>query len=144
MKRALLIFLIVISLDAAAQTEDERHLTTKTYLLSQAVFGTKDSILLDRLFAKKLTYGHSKGKTETRSEAIRNIINNASTYKDTVVGDISIIQNGKTAIVRHSFVAKEIKPDGSIVPLNLKIMLVWVKQDKHWRLMGRQAIALPN
>lgn len=144
MKRSLLIFLVLTSLNAAAQSKDERLLTSNTYLLSHAVFGSKDSLVLENLFAGKLTYGHSKGKVETRSEALRNIVANTSIYSDTAVSNISIIRKGKTAIVRHSFVAKEVKPDGSIVPLNFKMMLVWVKEKKLWRLMARQAIALPN
>jgi hypothetical protein len=144
MKQVLLFFLVVVSLNVTAQSEDEKLLIIKTYLLSKTVFGSKDSLSLEKLFAKKSTYGHSKGKVETRAEAIHNIIYNNSTYKDTAVSNISMVIIGKTAIVRHSFIAKEIKQDGSIVPLNLKIMLVWVKQKKHWRLMGRQAIALTN
>jgi ketosteroid isomerase-like protein len=144
MKKLITLFLLIFSLAGIAQTKDEKMLAIKTYLLSHTVFGNKDSISLEKLFAKQLTYGHSKGKIETREETIRNIIHNTSTYKDTAVTNLKMLINKKTAIVRHLFTAKEIKKDGTIVPLNFTMILVWVKQKKHWRLMGRQAVALPN
>jgi ketosteroid isomerase-like protein len=55
---------------------------------------------------------------------------------------IQVIIEDDVAIVRHLFKAKENKADGTVTPLNFTMMLVWVKEKKKWRLMGRQAVAL--
>ena len=131
------------AISVKAQTRDELKLTEKTYLLSHTVFGTKDSMTLERLFARTATYGHSHGKLQTRKEAIDGITHNQSVYTDTAVSNISIIQaNYQIAIVRHLFKANEHTKDGKITPLNFSMMLVWVKQGGKWKLFGRQAVSL--
>ena len=144
MKKILFIltFSFVCSI-ARAQSKQEKALMERTYLLSQTVFGTKDSATVEDLFAKKLTYGHSSGKMETREEAIMAITKNKSRYTDTAISNISVISDGDdVAIVRCHFKATEQKADGTTSPLNLGLMLVWVKEGGKWRLMGRQAIKL--
>jgi ketosteroid isomerase-like protein len=124
-----------------AQSRQEKVLVERTYLLSQTVFGTKDSAMAEDLFAKKASYGHSSGKIETREQAIAGITGNKSAYRDTAVSNISVISaDDEVAIVRHLFKANEYKADGTVAPLNLAIMLVWVKEKGKWRLMGRQAV----
>jgi hypothetical protein len=144
MKSSLLVAALLFVYSVNAQYKYENNLIEKTYLLSHTVFGTKDSVTLERLFAGKLSYGHSKGKIENRREAIGGISKNTSVYKDTAVSNITVTLQGKVAIVRHLFVAKEHKQDGTVASLNFSMMLVWVKEDKEWKLVGRQAVALPQ
>ena len=125
-----------------AQSKDEKQIIDRTYLLSHTVFGTKDSATLNDLFAKKLTYGHSHGKLQNRHEALSGAYHNQSSYTDTAVSNIQVMIEDDAAIVRHWFKAKEIKKDGTVVPLDFLMMLVWVKEKGKWRLMGRQAVAL--
>jgi ketosteroid isomerase-like protein len=139
------IYLIAFLLFAAtgfAQSKQEKALIERTYLLSQTVFGTKDSLTLEDLFAKKASYGHSSGKIETREEAIAAISKNKSRYTDTAISNVSVVVEDDVAIVRHLYKANENKPDGSISPLNFTMLLVWVKEKGKWRLMGRQAVKL--
>ena len=133
---------LVFGLIGFSQSKVEKALIERTYLLSHTVFGSKDSMTLEDLFAKKASYGHSGGKVETRDEAVRNISKNQSIYKDTAVSNISVVINDDVAIVRHLFKANENKADGTVAPLNLAMMLVWVKEKGKWRLAGRQAVKL--
>lgn len=142
MKKLLVILLFVTSFASNAQSKDEKQLVERTYLLSHTVFGTKDSLTLEDLFAKQATYGHSHGNLQTREEAIRGISKNKSTYTDTSMSIIKVIIEDDVAIVRHFFKAKEHKPDGTVTPLNFSMMLVWVKEKGKWRLMGRQAVSV--
>jgi ketosteroid isomerase-like protein len=123
-----------------AQTKEEKALMDRTYLLSHTVFGSKDSLTVEDLLAKKATYGHSSGKIETREEAVTAIVQNKAFYTDTTLTINNIVVNGDVAIVRTGFKAKQNNPDGNAAPLNLHIMLVWVKEKGKWRLMGRQAV----
>lgn len=141
MKKVLFIFaLFIVSFAGLAQGKKEQALIERTYLLSQTVFGTKDSLALQDLFAKKASYGHSSGKVETREEAIAAISKNKSVYVDTAISNMSVVINDDVAIVRHLFKAAEKKADGAVAPLNLAMMLVWVKEKGKWRLAGRQAV----
>jgi ketosteroid isomerase-like protein len=143
MKKILFIAFLLPALVGIAQSKDEKQLIERTYLLSHTVFGTKDSLTLEDLFAKTLTYGHSHGNLQNRDQAVKGISHNQSTYTDTAMSIISVsFSDDDVAIVRHLFKAKEHKADGSIASLNFTMMLVWVKEKKKWRLMGRQAVAL--
>jgi ketosteroid isomerase-like protein len=107
------------------------------------VFGTKDSLTLEDLFAKDATYGHSGGKVETREEAIRNIIRNRSVYEKTdEIADYNVTMHDDVAVVRHFFEATEKKEDGSESKLKLSLMLVWVKEKGKWKLFARQALKI--
>ena len=141
--KAIITFLFLFAAVAVnAQTKDEKELTEKTYLLSHTVFGTKDSLTLEKLLAKTVSYGHSHGNLQTRDEMIKGVVHNQSNYTDTAVSAIKIFIEDKTAIVRYLFKAKENKKDGSVTDLNFSMMLVWIKEKKEWKLMGRQAVSV--
>ena len=142
MKNILVILLVVSAFVSNAQSKQEKELIARTYLLSNTVFGTKDRSQLEDLFAKQASYGHSKGNVQTREEAIKGISENKSKYTDTSITILKVIIEDDVAIVRHLFKAKENKSDGTFSPLNLTMMLVWVKEKGKWRLMGRQAVAV--
>lgn len=142
MKKVLIVLLVALSFTGIAQNKAERQLIERTYLLSHTVFGTKDGAVLDDLLAKKLSYGHSGGKIENRMEAYNGITGNTSSYSDTAVSNIHLTIEDDVAVVRHLFKAKEHKADGTTVPLNFSMVLVWVREKRKWRLMGRQAVRL--
>jgi ketosteroid isomerase-like protein len=143
MKRVLYTAVFLLScFSLFAQSKEEKALAERAYLLSHTVFGNKDSVTTEDLFAKKATYGHSSGKMETREEAVAAIVKNKAYYTDTTMRIENIVVNGDVAIVRTVFKGKQNNPDGNAAPLNLHIMLVWVKEKGKWRLMGRQAVKL--
>ncbi|MGG9963325.1 nuclear transport factor 2 family protein [Ferruginibacter sp. SUN106] len=141
--KIIITFLFLLGFVAVkAQTKDEKELTEKTYLLSHTVFGTKDSLTLEKLLAKTVSYGHSHGNLQTREEMIKGVSRNQSNYTDTAVSGIKIFIEDKTAIVRYLFKAKENKKDGTVTDLDFSMMLVWIKEKGKWKLMGRQAVSL--
>jgi len=143
MKKILLFILLLNALAINAQSKNEKAVIERTYLLSHTVFGTKDSLTLEDLFAKTATYGHSHGNLQTREQAITGISHNQSIYTDTAVSNISVIfADDDVAIARHLFKAIENTKDGKKVPLNFTMMLVWVKEKGKWKLFGRQAVSL--
>lgn len=146
MKKVLFLSALLLSgVWLLAQSKQEKELIERTYLLSHTVFGSKDSLTTEDLFARQATYGHSGGKIETREEAITGITKNKSTYTDTAVSNVRVVVNEKkVAIVRHLFKANEHKADGTVVPLHFTMMLVWVKEKGKWRLTGRQAVKLSS
>lgn len=146
MKRAFgVAVLLLAGLASWSQSKDEKAVIERTYLLSHTVFGTKDSLTIEDLFAKQATYGHSSGTIQNRAEAVTGITKNQSYYTDTAVSNIQVIMNDDdVAIVRYLFKASEHKADGTVAPLHFSMMLVWVKEKGKWRLMGRQALKLSS
>jgi ketosteroid isomerase-like protein len=143
MKKLILTGILALSMVVGfAQSKDEKALTQRTYLLSHTVFGSKDSLTLEDLFASKATYGHSHGNLQTREQAIAGVSKNKSVYTDTAVSNITVLIQKDVAIVRHLFKATETNVQGKVTPLNFTMMLVWIKEKGKWRLMGRQAVGL--
>lgn len=143
MKKTFAVIFLLSGFVASAQNKEEKEVIARTYLLSHTVFGTKDSLTLEDLFAKNATYGHSTGRIQTRREAIDGACHNQSTYSDTAVSNIKVIPvNENTAIVRYLFKTIEHTKEGKEVKLNFSMMLVWVKERGKWRLCGRQAISV--
>ena len=140
MKYLLTISAIIFSVAVNAQTKQEVQALAKTKLLEQTVFGTKDSLTLEKLFAKNATYTHSSGKMETREEAIRNISHNKSVYtkSDTLIS-YNTEKFKDSTVVKHLFIAKEKKVDGTESMMRLQITLVWAKENGDWKLIRRQA-----
>ncbi len=140
MKYLLGISFFIFSVLVNAQSKQERQALAKSKLLEQTVFGTKDSITLEKLFAKNATYIHSSGKIETRDEAIGNIAKNRSMYSksDTVIS-YNTEKFKDSTVVKHLFIAKEKKADGTEGMLRLYLTLVWVKEKGDWKLYRRVA-----
>jgi len=141
MKYYLSLLLMLTCTTAFSQAKKEADVIARTRLLNNTVFGTKDSLTLEDLFAKNATYGHSGGNVQTRQEAIRSISHNTSMYTDTSVKNYHVTINEDVAIVRYIFRETETK-EGKTSPLNLGIMLVWIKEKDKWKLFGRQAVKL--
>ena len=144
MKKLFSVVAMLNVLAVSAQSRDEKQIIAQTDLLSHIVFGsTKDSNTLEGLFAKTATYGHSHGNVQTREQAITGILHNQSTYTNTSVSNMSVIfGDDNVSIVRYLFKATENTKDGKAVPLNLNIMLVWIKEKGKWKLFGRQAVGV--
>ena len=140
MKYLLTIGLFIWSIAGTAQSKETIKVLANAKLLEQTVFGTKDSIILDDLFASTLSYIHSSGKLENREEAIHNISHNKSIYTKSIEPyPYNVTSRGDSMVVIHVFKATEKKADGTESALNLSIETVWIKEKKDWKLARRQA-----
>ncbi len=140
MRIPLTILSLFLLLSGNAQNKEEIRILANTRLLHQTVFGTKDSLVLEKLFGSVVSYGHSSGKVENRAEAIRGILRNRTIYQDLQIDGIQVQIEGTTAVTRHVMMATELAADNQQRPLKLMVVLVWVKQKKEWKLMARQAV----
>ena len=140
MKKLVLILFLGLGLPALAQSKNERKVLASSRQFQETVFGNKDSLLLEILFAKTVFYVHSSGKGETREEAIRGITRNKSFYvKSPEPAPYTVSHRGDTLLVNTVLKAVENKADGSKVDLNLGIALYWIKEGKKWKLTKRVA-----
>jgi len=136
----ILSFLFAATVAFAQPSKKEREVLANSKLLMATVFGTKDSLTLEKLFASTLSYVHSGGKNETRSEAIHGIVNNKSTYVESIEPPpYKVSESGDSLIVTRPFKAVEKKANGTETQLDLIIEMVWIKENKDWKLARRKA-----
>jgi len=122
------------SQNGSQQTE----VMVKTASLRSALLN-KDSVDLANLLADDVSYGHSNGMIQTKSELIRDVISRVQEYQSINPSDMSVRVYGNTAIVNMKAKVKLLS-SGNPMDLNLAIVLVWIKKDTDWKLEARQAV----
>jgi len=102
-----------------------------------------DSLVLDKLTADSLSYGHSGGMLQTKKEFIHSITSGASDFVTIDLSDQKITVSGNTAIVRHILSAATNDAGKGPGTVKIGILLVWVKNKSEWHLLARQAVKVP-
>jgi ketosteroid isomerase-like protein len=125
---------------AAAQSGDEAAIAQAVEAFRHAMLKA-DRSQFEALCADQLSYGHSAGRIETKSEFIDAATSGRSAWKFITLTDQSQHIVGDTAIVRH-LLTGETERDGKTNPVKIGILMVWHKQDGHWKLLARQAYRL--
>jgi len=123
---------------AAAQTKEETTVAAAVEQLRLAMVNA-DSGKLVSLTSTKLSYGHSGGHVEDQKEFIEKIISGKSDFVKIDLSEQTISITRKTAVVRHNLAAVT-NDNGKPGEVHLKVLLVWVKEKKHWLLLARQAV----
>ena len=142
MKNCLLICLLFCGTLATAQSYRTVKILANSKTLVKAIFETRDSAVLESLFAPDMQHFAYGGKIETREEAIRNIANNKSVFvqADMTVGGYGVAPAKDTTIVRYFFKGRENKPDGTSLPYTVNLVMVWVKMKKDIKLTRLETI----
>lgn len=141
LKKILILLMIVFSAfvaDVSAQTKAEKQVADAVENLRQAMIDG-DGAKLEKIASDKLSYGHSGGLVESKSEFVKKITSGASDFVSIELSEQTIAVSGDTAIVRHILSANT--NDGGIPgTVKLKILLVWQKNKGQWQLLARQAV----
>lgn len=141
MKYIFYIVLSMLSLSSTAQTKKESLAIEKAKLLESTVFGTKDSLTLEKLFAAKVHYEHSHGQVQTREQAIHGIVNNKSDYifpaEPPVPYQVETI--GDSIFVNKPFKAVERKANGTESALDFTVTTVWFEENGVLKMSRRKA-----
>ena len=99
-----------------------------------------DKTAFDNAICTELTYGHSSGKIENKTDCIDAFVSGKSVFKKIDISEQTIQIVGKTAIVRHILNAETHDAGKDPGTVKLKVMTVWVKQSGKWKLLARQAV----
>lgn len=127
---------------ATAQTKDEAAVAGAVEALKKAMIDA-DKTGLEKLTAEKLSYGHSSGRIEDKATFIQNLVTGQSDFVNMDLTDQTIAVTGQTAIVRHTLSA-DTSDGGKAGKVRLYVMLVWNRQGGQWKLVGRQAVKIPQ
>jgi ketosteroid isomerase-like protein len=100
-----------------------------------------DRAQFEALTAEQLSYGHSAGRVENKTQFIDAATSGRSTWKFITLTDQTIQIIGDNAIVRHTLTG-ETERDGKTNPVKIGVLMVWHQQNGNWKLLARQAVRL--
>ena len=88
-----------------------------------------------------LTYGHSKGALQNKTEFIKALAGPKAPGKFNWIktSNQTVEVVGKVAWVRHTFDGENQLPDGKITNAHIMVLQVWKKDGGKWKLFARQA-----
>jgi ketosteroid isomerase-like protein len=125
---------------ANAQSQDEAKVAEAVESLRVAMINA-DKNALENLVADKLSYGHSGGAIDDKKSFVEKIVSGQSDFVTIDLTDQTISISDNTAIVRHILKAKT-NDGGKPGEVNLRVLLVWQKQNGGWKLLARQAVKI--
>jgi hypothetical protein len=123
-----------------AQSGDEAAVNQAAEELKQAMLKA-DKAKLEELLSDKLSYGHSGGVIENKTQFIDVVAGKKTIYKAITVTEPSTSVVGDNAIVRHKLVV-EFETDGKPGSSSIGALQVWNKEGGRWKLLARQAFRL--
>jgi len=135
-----LLYCLLSCLMANAQPS-KKEIESSIEALNKAMV-SQDKSVLDNLTAEDLSYGHSTGLVENKSEFEKAVLTGAVKFFtiDNTNQSINISEN--VAIVRCISAIKG-NNNGTSLDLKIGILMIWQKQGDHWKLLARQGYKLP-
>lgn len=140
MKGVLVILLFFISLVTVAQ-KDSAGLKAVIQKLDRALL-EKDVATLQSVLHKDVSYGHSNGWIQSKSDVMNDFQSGKLVYNKIENNSAAIVTiNKKSATVRTNTNAEGVL-NGNPFKLTLHVLQVWLKTKKGWQLIGRQSAKL--
>lgn len=141
MKKLILVTLISLFSNLIfAQSKDQLAVANVVESLRKAMEDGNRAVL-DANTHPNLTYGHSNMKLENKTEYVEAIASGNNNFSSITLSDQTIKISGKTAIVRHKFVA-DYTNNGQAGKANIAVIQVYQKIGKKWLLLARQAVKI--
>jgi len=137
-KKIIAAALIFCSLNSFAQTKEETAVATAVENLRKAMLDANKGEL-DKYTATDLSYGHSSGKVETKSEFVESLVTGKSDFVTLDLTNQTVKVVGNAAIVRH-VLSGNTNDNGTAGTVKLSVLTIWQKQQGQWKLLARQAV----
>lgn len=138
--RVVVAFALVLAAGAPAAAADpgEKAVLAALETWRQAML-TKDAAGFDRVFHPELSYGHSIGLIETKTQATDHVLKSTTVYKAVDLSETKIKVRGDTAYVTGK-VHYEKHPKGQpVLHQHLTVLSIWVKTARGWQMIARQS-----
>ncbi len=141
MKQLLTILFLFLVVCCKAQTDEIKLIATVKEFHQSLV--KKNTISINQQTDKALSYGHSNGWVENKTDIIKDLETGYISYQSFKEDSITVAINGNMANVR--FVADiTATMKAATNSYRLKVLEVWVKKSKRWVLFARQAVKTPS
>ena len=136
----IILFLSIATFSFSQDEKGRMEIMMKMLTLKNALVA-KDSVALSKVLADDVTYGHTNAMIQTKAELIRDVVSLVQDYKSIEPSDMKIRLYDNTAIVNMN---SKVVMNYQNYPLELsmKITLTWIKKDKDWQLVARQAVKI--
>ena len=121
-----------------AQTKDEKDVSAAVEFMKKAMIDG-DRANLTKVAADELSYGHSSGVVQNKTEFVEAIASGKSDFVTIDLTDQTIKIVGNTAIVRHKLSATT-NDGGKPGTTLLSVLLIFEKIKGEWKLIARQAV----
>lgn len=133
-----LFVILIFNTIAMAQSKEEKAVAEAAEHLRKAMVDA-DSTTLSSIVLPQLSYGHSGGHVDDKTEFVQKIVSGKSDFVTIEITEqhINIVQD--VAVVRHKFHATT-NDGGKPGTVDLSVLLIWQKQKKEWKLLARQAV----
>ncbi len=102
-----------------------------------------DIATLDALLDDAVTYVHSNGTVENKSQYLELIRHGRYHYTEVSQPQMDIRLLGDVALVTGRTILRVLLPDGSIKTVNGRSVVVWARADGRWRMHFYQGTTLP-
>ena len=136
------LLLVALNVIAAAQSNKLEQAVGKLEAEWVDALIKVNTAALEQLYSDQLTYTHSSGTTDTKAEYIANLKAGKTKYESLVREDVKVRVYGNSAIHTSKTNIKLIS-NGQPQSFSVKMIHVWVKEGKSWRLVAHQTTRLP-
>lgn len=113
----------------------------KTVESLRAAMVAGDGKVLKAVLHDHLTYSHSDGHQQTKAQVLDELAGKNS-FASLALSDQTIDVVGDVGIVRHVFDSVNNLPEGKTSSAHIKVLQVWVKGGKGWKLLARASTPL--
>jgi hypothetical protein len=138
MRKFLLGFLVLFLINSSFAQIDSVGLKTAMQQLDKALL-QKDETVLKSVLHKDLSYGHSNGWIQSKSDILNDFTSGKLTYSKIENNSSAIIKINKKYATAKTNTNAEGVVNGTAFKLTLHIMQFWVKTKKGWQLIARQS-----
>ena len=135
-----IILTAVISVQSFAQSKQETAVANAVEKLRLAMVSGNEAELR-AITSEKLSYGHSGGLVENQDQFIEKFKTGASDFVTIELKNQTISISRKVAIVRHELHATS-NDNNKPGEVHLRILLVFEKDGKEWKMLARQAVKI--
>jgi hypothetical protein len=140
--RIFILMLCLLTYTTANAQKQDKEVEFSIETLNKAMI-SPDNSTLEKLTAENLSYGHSTGVVQNKSEFIKDILSGPVKFVQIENANQSITITDNTATVRNICSIKGTRV-GAPLDLKIGILMVWIKKDGGWKLLARQGYKLPS
>ena|ERR1051326_5510138 len=132
------VIVLILSLSAHAQTNDQLRALDRKW--ADAMTHPDFSALTD-LLSDDLTYTHSSGETQSKTEFMASIRNGELKYHS-IEFETAVPRSYKGVAIISSHVRVKVTAGGHNVNLHACFLHVWVEHQGRWQMVAHQATKL--
>jgi hypothetical protein len=139
---AMLLVVTYVSVPARADDTGAAAAVAKNVEALRVAMVAGDEKQLNALTDDHLTYGHSHGMLQNKTEFVKFLVGPKAPGKFNSIkisNQTVTVVNSRTAWVRHTFDGENEDPSGKISKAHIILLQVWLKEKGDWKLVARQA-----